>query len=525
MDPHLSQSNSLIAQEFASRALRCNLNYRDSCCKPGYRSSVQWAYLLTFLVPNLWARLLSKAVQSRFFAGESPINASAQNVGQDLSIATDAEPLSSSPLRIALLGYRSAPFSGGQGVYLKYLSRALVKLGHTVTVISGPPYPDLDVEVQLQKLPSLDLYAHGLKSVSIGQLFKDPLARTEWLSKLTGGFIEPWTFGERARDWLLAHADEFDVVHDNQTLSDGILDIQKAGIPLVTTIHHPITRDRKLALAAEPRWTRRLMIRRWHDFLTMQTAVARQLNYIVTVSQASRTDIIADFGVDPATIAVMYNGVEADLFRPMPHIERKPAQIMATASADTPHKGLQVLLRAAATLRQEGRELNLVLVGKPRVGGATEQLVSQLNLEAHIRWVSGVDHATIVELYAESTLAVVPSLYEGFGLPAVEAMACGIPLIVSDGGALPEVAGEGGVVVPAGDAEALATAIKALLDDPGARAALGERARERGVNEFSWDVCAARLVRYYRGAMAGHSSNGCLQPVESLSKQGDVVAC
>jgi glycosyltransferase involved in cell wall biosynthesis len=267
------------------------------------------------------------------------------------------------------------------------------------------------------------------------------------------------------------------------------------------------------------------MIRRWHDFLTMQTAVARQLNYIVTVSQASRTDIIADFGVDPATIAVMYNGVEADLFRPMPHIERKPAQIMATASADTPHKGLQVLLRAAATLRQEGRELNLVLVGKPRVGGATEQLVSQLNLEAHIRWVSGVDHATIVELYAESTLAVVPSLYEGFGLPAVEAMACGIPLIVSDGGALPEVAGEGGVVVPAGDAEALATAIKALLDDPGARAALGERARERGVNEFSWDVCAARLVRYYRGAMAGHSSNGCLQPVEPLSKQGDVVAC
>ena len=154
MDPHLSQSNSLIAQEFASRALRCNLNYRDSCSKPGYRSSVQWAYLLTFLVPNLWARLLSKAVQSRFFAGERPINASAQNVGQDLSIVTDAEPLSSSPLRIALLGYRSAPFSGGQGVYLKYLSRALVKLGHTVTVISGPPYPDLDVEVQLQNYPA-----------------------------------------------------------------------------------------------------------------------------------------------------------------------------------------------------------------------------------------------------------------------------------------------------------------------------------------------------------------------------------
>jgi len=267
------------------------------------------------------------------------------------------------------------------------------------------------------------------------------------------------------------------------------------------------------------------MIRRWHDFLTMQTAVARQLNYIVTVSKVSRTDIIAYFGVDPATIAVMYNGVEADLFRPMAHIERQPAQIIATASADTPHKGLQVLLRAAASLRQEGRELNLVLIGKPRAGGATEQLVSQLNLNAHIRWVSGVEHATIVELYAESTVAVVPSLYEGFGLPAVEAMACGIPLIVSDGGALPEVAGEGGVVVPAGDADALAAAIKALLDDPAARAALGARARERGINEFSWDVCAARLVHYYRGAIAGLSGDDFLQPAETLPVQGDVLAC
>ncbi len=449
------------------------------------------------------ALTLPKLVQSRFFNGDRLINASAHSVEHVLSASANGEALSTGPLRIALLGYRSAPFSGGQGVYLKYLSRALVKLGHTVTVISGPPYPDLDVEVELQKLPSLDLYAHGLKSVGLSQLFKDHLARAEWLSKLTGGFIEPWTFGERARDWLLAHADRFDVVHDNQTLSDGILDIQTAGIPLVTTIHHPITRDRKLALAAEPSWTRRLMIRRWHDFLTMQIAVARQLNYIVTVSGASRTDIIADFGVDPAAIAVMYNGVDADLFKPLPEIQRKPAQIMATASADTPHKGLQVLLQAAADLREKGRELNLVFVGKPRAGGATEQLVSQLNLGPYIRWVSGVEHATIVELYAESTIAVVPSLYEGFGLPAVEAMACGIPLIVSDGGALPEVAGEGAVVVPAGDADALSAALTTLLDDTRARDVLGERARERALSEFSWDVCAARLVHYYRGAMVG----------------------
>ena len=433
--------------------------------------------------------------------GAHSINAPAQTDGYTLSTCKNPETGSLSPLRIALLGYRSAPFSGGQGVYLKYLSRALLGLGHDVTVISGPPYPQLDEGVVLQKLPSLDLYAHGLKSVGPGRLLRDPLARREWLSKLTGGFIEPWTFGERARSWLLARAQDFDVVHDNQTLSDGILDIQSAGIPLVTTIHHPITRDLRLALADETRFSHRLLIRRWHDFLAMQTRVARQLDSVVTVSAVSRTDIIADFGVDPSRISVMYNGVDADLFQPIPHIERKPAQIMATASADTPQKGLQVLLKAAAYLRDQGRTIEQVLIGKARPGGATEQLIAELKLEPNIRWRHGVEHRTMVELYAESTVAVVPSLYEGFGLPAVEAMACGIPLVVSDGGALPEVVGDAALVVPAGDAPALANAIGALLDDPEACAVLGEQARDRCVSEFSWDVCAARLVDHYRDAI------------------------
>jgi glycosyltransferase involved in cell wall biosynthesis len=146
------------------------------------------------------------------------------------------------PLRIALLGYRSAPFSGGQGVYLRYLSQALQALGHHVTVVSGPPYPHLVEGVELVKLPSLDLYSRDLWSVGPQEL-RNRLGRKEWLSKLSGGFAEPWAFGERARDWLLENANHFDVIHDNQTLAPGILDLQKAGLPVVTTIHHPITRD------------------------------------------------------------------------------------------------------------------------------------------------------------------------------------------------------------------------------------------------------------------------------------------
>lgn len=430
---------------------------------------------------------------------ETPSAEIAETPSAETSLCGSSEPYSppAKPLRIALLGYRSAPFSGGQGIYLKYLSRALTAQGHQVSVISGPPYPDLDDNVRLHTLPSCDLYKHGLRSVPISMLVSDPLARREWLSKLTGGFVEPWTFGERARDWLLPRLAEFDLIHDNQTLADGVLDLQRAGVPLVTTIHHPITRDRRLALDAEPRWYYRLFIERWHSFLNMQGRVARGLDHIVTVSSMSKSDIVADFGVDPARISVLHNGVDAALFRPLPHVERHPCQLMATASADTPIKGLHILLAAASDLVDRYPELSLTLIGKPRPGGDTERLVRDLNLQERVRWVSDVDHETIVGLYAESTIAVVPSLYEGFGLPAVEAMACGIPLVSSDGGALGEVVGDGGTVVPAGNVGALTQAIDALLSDSAARDEWGQRARARVEAHFSWDICAQRLVDYY----------------------------
>ena len=404
---------------------------------------------------------------------------------------------SSRPLRIALLGYRSAPFSGGQGIYLKYLSRALLTLGHDVSVISGPPYPDLDDNIPLVKLPSLNLYSNGLGSVSATQLLRDPLARAEWFSKLTGGFIEPWTFGERVRKWILDHTEGFDVIHDNQTLSDGILDLQKAGLPIVTTIHHPITRDKHLALASEHRWHYRLLISRWYLFLEMQKRVAKNLEHIVTVSEASKHDITTDFGVDPNQITVIYNGVDTGLFKPMPNVARKPAQIMAIMSADAPTKGLQVLLRAVASLLITHPNLNLLLVGKLRPDSHAEKLITSLKLTDRIQWVNNISHKAIVTLYAESTIAVVPSLYEGFGLPAIEAMACGTPLISSDGGALAEIVADGGHIVPAGDHLALADALDYLLNDEVSRLKLSTKARARVEANFSWDVCAKQLVNYY----------------------------
>ncbi|MEE4659566.1 MAG: glycosyltransferase family 4 protein [Halieaceae bacterium] len=405
------------------------------------------------------------------------------------------------PLRVALLGYRSHPYGGGQGVYIKYLSKALVDAGHQVDVISGPPYPHLDPRVRLIELPSLDLFANGLGSLRPRHL-RSLTNIIEWTSKLTGGFAEPYTFGRRVVKYLKAHRHEYDLVHDNQSLSYGMLQLQAMGIPLVTTLHHPITSDLRIALDAAPRWHQRLLIRRWHSFLTMQRKVVRKLQNIVTVSACSLADISRDFGIDAGGISLVYNGIDTEVFRPLADVPRRPLRIMATASADAPLKGLRFLLLAYAQLLQRYPSLELLVVGKPRPGGDTERLLQRLGLADRVQFVSGISTEEMVRYYAEATLAVVPSVYEGFGLPAGEAMACEVPVVSTDGGALPEVVGDAGVLVPAEDEAALADAIAALLDDPARRAALGRAGRARIEAQFCWRVTAGHMIRYYREVLA-----------------------
>lgn len=404
-------------------------------------------------------------------------------------------------LSIALLGYRSQPFGGGQGIYLKYLSKALVDAGHRVDVISGPPYPHLDPRVRLIQLPSLDLFANGLGSLRPRHLLSYTDTR-EWLSKLTGGFAEPYTFGRRAVKYLRRHGHEYDLVHDNQSLSYGMLTLQALGLPLVTTVHHPITNDLRIALDAASTWTERLLVRRWHSFLAMQARVARQLRHVITVSECSRRDIARDFGRPPEQVDVVYNGIDTDTFRPLPAVAREPLRIMATASADAPLKGLRYLLLAFAELRRQHVGLELLLVGRPQPGGKTEQLIDELGLRPDMTFVSEISTEDLVAHYARATVAVVPSLYEGFGLPAGEAMACGVPVVATDAGALPEIVGDAGVLVAAGDASALVQAVDALLRDPARREALGVAARERILQTFSWSVCARDMVAYYRQVLS-----------------------
>lgn len=419
-----------------------------------------------------------------------------------IPIAAAAE---NAPLRICLLGYRSHPYGGGQGIYIMYLSKALADAGHQVEVISGEPYPHLDPRVKLIKLPGMNIYENGLGSLRPRHL-RHWSNWVEWFGKLSGGFAEPLSFGMRVNRYLEQHGHRYDLVHDNQCLAYGMLDIQRR-LPLVTTIHHPITSDKDIAVNAAERWYQKLLVHRWYRFLGMQKKVARQLDHVVTVSRRSQEDIAAAFDMPEDSIRLVYNGIDTDTFQPQPDVARVPHRIMATASADAPLKGVRYLVEAFAGLAKRHPELELLMVSKPKPDGDTERLIARLGLQQRIRFVSGISTEQLVRHYAEAAVVVVPSIYEGFGLPAGEAMACGVPVVSTTGGALGEVVGDAGVLVPVRDASSIEQAVEQLLDDPARCEALGRAGRERILDKFCWNVCARQMTSYYREVLKTHANS------------------
>ncbi|MEE1753266.1 glycosyltransferase family 4 protein [Streptomyces sp. SP18CS02] len=412
------------------------------------------------------------------------------------------------PLRIALLTYKGNPFCGGQGVYTRHLSRELARLGHSVEVIGSQPYPVLDEGVPLTELPSLDLYRQPdpFRTPKRAE-YRDWVDALEVATMWTGGFPEPLTFSLRARRHLAARRGAFDVVHDNQTLGYGLLgDI---GAPLVTTIHHPITVDRRLELDAAPDWKRRASVRRWYAFTRMQKRVARRLPSVLTVSGSSRQEIVDHLGVRGERIRVVHIGADTDLWSPDPSVAEVPGRIVTTSSADVPLKGLVHLVEALAKLRTENPDAHLVVVGRRAEDGPVAQAIERYGLEGAVEFVKGITDAELVDLVRSAQVACVPSLYEGFSLPAAEAMATGTPLVATTGGAIPEVAGADGetcLAVPPGDAGALSAALGRLLGDETLRARLGAAGRDRVLANFTWARAAQGTAELYREAIAARGA-------------------
>jgi glycosyltransferase involved in cell wall biosynthesis len=386
-------------------------------------------------------------------------------------------------------------------VYVRHLSRGLVELGHDVEVFSGQPYPEgLDPRVRLTKVPSLDLYREPDPfRVPRPSEIRDGIDLLELFTMWSAGFPEPRTFCMRVARILAERRDEFDVVHDNQSLGAALLGIAR-DIPLVATVHHPITRDRVLEVAAAT-WWRKPLVRRWYGFAEMQKRVARRIPELLTVSTTSGADIAEDFGVADDQLHVVPLGVDTDLFRPAHH--RVPGRIIAIASADVPLKGVSNLLHAVARLRAH-HNLDVQLVSKLEPNGPTEKLIAELGISDIVHSSSGLPDEELARLLASAEIACIPSLYEGFSLPAVEAMASGTPIVASRAGALPEVLGAEGEcarLVPPGDIDRLTAVLGELLDSPAQRRKLGAAGRQRALAVFSWESVAAQTVSVYEKAI------------------------
>jgi len=401
------------------------------------------------------------------------------------------------PLRICLLSYRSNPHSGGQGVYLKNLSRALKDLGHTVDVVAGPPNPRLDADIPVTMLQSLDLYnPDDLFRVPSLKELSNPINLIEWLGISTMGFPEIFTFGLRSYRYLRKKVHRYDIVHDNQSLSYGLWAISRL-IPTTATIHHPITIDRKIDIKQSSKTFEKFKHSRWYSFIGMQKRVAKRLPHIITVSTSAMNDIQKDFHIPSEKFTVVPNGIDTDLFYPIPEIQREKNRLIVTNSADMPLKGLLFLLKAVAEISKT-RPVHLVVIGSPKKNGTIEKLVRDLGIGDRITFTGRISHSEFVKQYALASVAVVPSVYEGFGLPVGEAMACGVPVISTTGGALPEVVGNAGILVPPADHSALASAILSLFDNPDRASELGDAGYKRVHEHFTWKKAAEKTVETYR---------------------------
>ena len=391
------------------------------------------------------------------------------------------------PLNIAILSYRSAPFGGGQGIYVYELSKALKKIGHNVDVISGPPYPELIADIKLIKLPGLNLFStfkfrerlkifYNAKNKSLDDWY-------EFISTLMGGFPELRTFGNRANRFL---ADKnYDAVIDNQSISYGMIDIQKSK-PLIEIMHHPISKDYYYDLKYAKGVLQRISKIRWFSFLKMQKKVAKEINVVVTPSSNSKQDIHKDFKVAISRIKVIPNGIDFNTFCPKPNIVPSPNQIITTASADVPLKGLDFSLHAIARLKYEYPDIKLTVIGSPRAEGHTERLIKKLKLVEQVSFKTNLTKEEITQEYAKSSAAVVSSLYEGFGFPVGEAMACATPLIATKVASIPEITGSFAQLIPAEDADAIFQGLKNIFQHPQKYKIQADSGREHIIENFNW---------------------------------------
>ena len=400
-------------------------------------------------------------------------------------------------LNIAILSYRSARFGGGQGVYIRDISFALSLMGHRVDVISGPPYPELHDGIKLIELPGLNLFETFSFRDRLNKFIKKKSKTNddyyEFFSTLIGGFPELRTFGNRANKFLNSNKD-YDIIIDNQSISYGMIEIQKR-FPLVEIIHHPITFDFKFELASTKKIKYKISRYLWYSFLIMQKKVAPKLETIVTPSKSSKNGIVAEFNCKSSNITVINNGLDYEEFAPISNIERNKNRLITTASADVALKGLDFSLKALKLLKKNNPKIHLIIIGAPKKNGHTEKLIKKLNIEDNVIFKKNISKEKIRELYATSSIAIVSSLYEGFGYPVIEAMSCEVPLIATNISSIPELVRSYGILIDPKDEKKLSFNIEKVLNNYDDYKDNAIKGRQHVIETFNWSKITAEYEK------------------------------
>jgi glycosyltransferase involved in cell wall biosynthesis len=406
-------------------------------------------------------------------------------------------------MRICMLTHEGSMYSGGQGVYVSNLARELVGLGHEVHVFAGPPYPEGLNGATLHRLHNYNyhrLLATG-RRFFYGRGTLDPfhpLNFGELVTTRLGMYSVMGAFSIRAYQRLRAVLPRyrFDAVHDNQVLGYGTLLIKALGLPVVATVHHPLDVDRtnRIREARSPVEQVRAVL--FYPFF-MQRVVAQRVDRVVAVSEAAAQGVAGAFDLPDERVAVVWNGVDGGVFRRLDGVEPEPGRILFVGDPEDKNKGFVALLEALRGIAA-GRGFTLIVVQRAWSKRAPA-LAADRGLAGRVAFLDSLSTEELVREYNRAHVLVSPSLYEGFGLPAVEALACGTPVVATTVGAFPQIveAGASGLLVAPADASALTEALRTLLDDPARCRTMGAAGARRVRERFSWRRSAEQMAAIY----------------------------
>lgn len=409
-------------------------------------------------------------------------------------------------LRIAFVAYRGNMNSGGQGIYLWFLAREMARMGHDVHVLVGPPYPDAMPWAEVERFPNQQFWAKWVLE-QLDQIVPaenplqvlSPLNFYELAASRIGFLPEPFAFSVRAfrrMSDLVRAGRRFDIVHDIQCLGYGLLGLKAMGLPVVTTVHHPLTVDRRASFVRDETFKDAVGTMKFYP-IGMQAFVARRLDTVFTSSEVSGRQIVQDFGVRPERLRNVRNGLDVELFSPDPNVPKTDANLLTVGRSTDPNKGIRTLIRSLAKLPEH---VTLTLVDDNSPDNQVREWAQEVGVLDRLKLTGRVESDELVRLYRAASVVVVPSRYEGFGLPAVEAMACGTPVVATRAGALTEVMQltEGGVLAERDDPDSIARGVRTLLENNEARAMMAKRGRERVLETLSWPRVAAATAEVYQ---------------------------